>query len=68
MQRNSPGAARGGPVVLRSVMATPCYFHAFAVRHLFQRRFYVYRTVSPPRLSVHYNSIMGANLDDYKAD
>jgi len=26
MQRNSPGAARGGgPVVLRPVRATPCY-------------------------------------------
>jgi len=26
MQRNSPGAARdGGPVVLRPVMATPCF-------------------------------------------
>ena len=24
MQRNSPGAARGGPVVLRPVEATPC--------------------------------------------
>ena len=25
MQLNSPGAARGGPVVLRPVRATPCY-------------------------------------------
>jgi len=24
MQRNSPGAARGGPVVIRPVRATPC--------------------------------------------
>jgi len=24
MQRNSPGAARGGPVMFRPVRATPC--------------------------------------------
>jgi len=29
MQRNSPEAARGGPVVLRPVMATPCYLCLF---------------------------------------
>ena len=44
MQRNSPGAARGGPVVLRPVRATPC-LHRNAWQRLMstnQCKIYVY--------------------------